>query len=65
MAEAPLTVVIAEDEPLAREGLRLLLRADPEVAVVVGGDAMNPNRIHLLSFILYPCSPCNQWSNSF
>ena len=30
----PLTVLIVEDEPLAREGLRLLLAEDPEVTAV-------------------------------
>lgn len=39
--DAPLSVVIAEDEPLAREGLRQLLREDPEVQVV--GEARGGN----------------------
>lgn len=34
MTDAPVTVLIVEDEPLAREGLRLLLRDDPGVQVV-------------------------------
>ena len=30
----PLTVLIVDDEPLAREGLRMLLADDPEIAAV-------------------------------
>ena len=30
----PLTVLIVDDEPLAREGLRMLLADDPEIAIV-------------------------------
>jgi two-component system LytT family response regulator len=35
----PLRVLVADDEPLAREGVRLLCEADPEVLVV--GEAAN------------------------
>ena len=44
----PLTVLVVDDEPLAREGLRMLLAADPDVAMVHearnGGEAVSAIR---------------------
>jgi two-component system LytT family response regulator len=31
----PFTTLIVDDEPLAREGLRMLLSTDPEIAAIL------------------------------
>ena len=36
--EAPFRVLVADDEPLARQRLRSLLAGDPEVVLVLYGD---------------------------
>lgn len=43
----PMTVLIVDDEPIAREGLRLLLQADSEVQVV--GDATGIDALELIT----------------
>lgn len=46
----PITTIIVDDEPLAREGMRLLLDCDPEIRVVAecknGGEAIEAIRAH-------------------
>lgn len=46
-AEAPLKVLVVDDEPLAREVLRVLLSEDPEVMVV--GEASGPEAVALIA----------------
>ncbi|MEU0400984.1 response regulator transcription factor [Streptomyces sp. NPDC006197] len=56
MAEQPIRVVIADDEPLIRAGIRMILTSDPEIEVVGeaadGREAVEAARAHAADVVL-------------
>jgi len=67
---APIRVAIIDDEPLAREALRIVLATDPEVVVV--GDCIGVDAPALIEFSvlnrkcgrIWSSSACSRASNS-
>lgn len=56
MAGQPIRVVIADDEPLIRAGIRMILTSDPEIVVVAeaanGREAVDAARAHAADVVL-------------
>ncbi|MDX2562453.1 response regulator transcription factor [Streptomyces sp. TX20-6-3] len=56
MAGQPIRVVIADDEPLIRAGIRMILTSDPEIEVVAeaanGREAVEATRAHAADVVL-------------
>ncbi|MEU8523636.1 response regulator transcription factor [Streptomyces sp. NPDC048577] len=56
MAGQPIRVVIADDEPLIRAGIRMILTSDPEIVVVAeaanGREAVEATRAHAADVVL-------------
>ncbi|MFF3839581.1 response regulator [Streptomyces sp. NPDC001930] len=56
MAGQPIRVVIADDEPLIRAGIRMILTSDPEIEVVAeaanGREAVEATRAHTADVVL-------------
>ncbi|WP_328943747.1 response regulator transcription factor [Streptomyces sp. NBC_00250] len=56
MAGQPIRVVIADDEPLIRAGIRMILNSDPEIEVVAeaanGREAVEQTRAHAADVVL-------------
>ncbi|MFE6711623.1 response regulator [Streptomyces sp. NPDC057695] len=56
MAGQPIRVVIADDEPLIRAGIRMILTSDPEIQVVAeaanGREAVEATRAHAADVVL-------------
>ncbi|MBP2583321.1 DNA-binding NarL/FixJ family response regulator [Streptomyces sp. PvR006] len=56
MAGQPIRVVIADDEPLIRAGIRMILTSDPEIVVVAeaanGREAVEETRAHAADVVL-------------
>ncbi|MCB8902491.1 MULTISPECIES: response regulator transcription factor [unclassified Streptomyces] len=56
MAGQPIRVVIADDEPLIRAGIRMILTSDPEIEVVAeaanGREAVEVTRAHAADVVL-------------
>ncbi|MCX4982041.1 response regulator transcription factor [Streptomyces sp. NBC_00572] len=56
MAGQPIRVVIADDEPLIRAGIRMILNSDPEIEVVAeaanGREAVEQARAHAADVVL-------------
>ncbi|MET9535986.1 response regulator transcription factor [Streptomyces sp. NPDC006553] len=56
MAGQPIRVVIADDEPLIRAGIRMILTSDPEIEVVAeaanGREAVDATRAHAADVVL-------------
>ena len=53
---APLRVLVVDDEPLARDSVRLALGADPDVVFVTACDehALRAFEVHALDYLLTP-----------